>query len=459
MEENVSVGTILQRLMIDKVPNYANRVVYSLGFLSMICFMLLIVTGSVMVFFGPNWWLTSSVGQYFRSIHLWSTQAFVMFMILHLIIVFFTSGFRGPRRLTWVIGALMFMFVLAEAEFGYVLRGDFSSQWRSLQGADFYNGSGIGAALNSLNYQQIYGIHIILVPLVILGLLFCHYVLVKVRGIAKPYRPDITYKMEKASHIKLFARGFVLIALIAGLAVIFPSPFVKPDSISDIATSDPAVVAQTIVSEFNATSDTATYSDGIEPYTYDTRAVYVNVPYNQLVAATGATNKLSAFDAESASLQTSQLKAAADYYAGAQKSQPDLKNPVIAVSLSLVQMAKTGLYESALDTQDPSGDKTTYTTRFLSDTGVLDTKATALGITTAQYGMLHEESSKFPLGGWWLSPLGLLDNTVLATDANGDRDGSVIIGLFFLLLVAFPYIPYLNKLPDKLKVYKLIWHK
>jgi len=61
------------------------------------------------------------------------------------VIVFLTSGFKKPRRLTWVIGALMFVFVIAEAEFGYVLRGDFSGQWRGLQGADFYNGTGIGA--------------------------------------------------------------------------------------------------------------------------------------------------------------------------------------------------------------------------------------------------------------------------------------------------------------------------
>src|SRR5665213_204129 len=161
MSRKLPLLNALRQTMIAEVPAYANKFIYSLGFLSMTCFVVLIITGIAMVAFGPDWWLTSEVGRYFRSVHLWATQAFVLFMILHLLIVFFSSGFKKPRRLTWVIGALMFVFVLLESEFGYILRGDFSSQWRGLQAADLYNGSGIGAWVNNINYQQIYGIHIV----------------------------------------------------------------------------------------------------------------------------------------------------------------------------------------------------------------------------------------------------------------------------------------------------------
>ena len=70
--------------MIQDVPAYANRFFYSLGFLSMTCFVILVATGVVMVAYGPDWWLTSGTGKYFRSVHLWATQAFVLFIILHL---------------------------------------------------------------------------------------------------------------------------------------------------------------------------------------------------------------------------------------------------------------------------------------------------------------------------------------------------------------------------------------
>ena len=211
-DENKSLKAIFSDLMLQKVPSYANKFFYSLGFLSMTSFLIIVLTGVIMAFFGPTWWLTNQVGDYVRSVHLWATQAFVLFILLHLLIVFLTSGFRPPRRLTWVVGALMFFFVLAEAEFGYILRGDFSSQWRSLQSSDLYNGSGLGTFINNLNYAQIYGIHLIILPLALIALLFVHYLLVKVRGISKPVASEA--KVVPANHKILFFRGFLLTAAV-----------------------------------------------------------------------------------------------------------------------------------------------------------------------------------------------------------------------------------------------------
>lgn len=448
----------LRQTMIHEVPAYANKFVYSLGFLSMTCFLILIITGTVMAAYGPDWWLTTSTGHYFRSIHLWATQAFVLFVILHLLIVFFSSGFKGPRRLTWVIGVFMFLFVLAEAEFGYVLRGDFSSQWRSLQGADLYNGTGIGAWLNNVNYRQVYGIHVVVVPVLILGLLFLHYLRIKFLGIAKPYRQDVHVPTVKADHKILFIRGTVLTALILLLAVIFPSPFLKPDTVQEIAQQDPKIVGQTLVKEFDHSSDTATYLDNIDPYKFDTRTIYVERPYEQLVTAHPATDQWHKYQVEPAAKQEAQSKQAGNYFDNVYPGKADPKNPLEQVDLSLINMAKAGLYEPALNATGPSGDQTTYALRFLADTGVMADRAQALGITTDQYGMLREEKGHIPPGAWWLAPIGLMNHTILANDDNGDRDGAIILGLCLLLLMALPYIPVLNRLPEWLKIYKLIWH-
>lgn len=457
MEDQIPLRTALRNIMIKEVPAYANRFFYSLGFLSMTCFLILILTGVVMVFFGPDWWLVDPVGKYFRSVHLWATQAFVLFVILHLLVVFFSSGFRKPRRLTWVFGALMFFFVLAEAEFGYVLRGDFSSQWRSLQGADLYNGSGIGRWLNNLNYQQIYGIHIVAIPLLILALLFCHYLLIRHLGIAKPYKKDVHVPTVKANHNILFIRGGVLVGLILLLGLIFPSPFLKPETIKDVAQNDPKVITMTLIAEYQHSSDTATYQDTIQPYKYDSRDVYVVKPYGELAAFQHKPNLLDQFHTLPDDQQQAQAKAAEDYFNNGYPANPPASNLLVQVISSLTDAAAAGLYQPALNSINPSGDQTTYAVRFLADTGVLDDRAQALNMTTAQYGMLREEKGRIPPGAWWLAPVGLLDHTVLAHDDNQDRDGAIILGLFLLLLVAFPYIPGLNVLPDKLKVYKLLW--
>jgi hypothetical protein len=452
----------LKPLMIENVPSYANKFFYSLGFLSMISFVVLILTGIVMTIFGPTWWLTSGAGTYMRSVHLWATQAFVLFVLLHLLVVFFTSGFKKPRRLTWVLGVLMLFVVLAETEFGYALRGDFSSQWRGLQGADFYNGSGLGRLINPLNYGQIYGIHIVVVPLTILGLLFLHYLLVRVLGIAKPYRKDITVKTVPANHKVLFVRGGILMAVILGLALVLPSPFIRPTTIKNIADQDPNLMGKTLVAEFDGSSDTAGYIDNINPYTYDLRAAYIAGPYEQFAQIqTGKVNQLTVFARQPAAIQKQQLKEASDYFAQDTKSLKKPVSPVMSVVSSLTTMAQAGLYEPALANANSSNghaDTSTYVTRFLADTGVVEAKATDLNITTEQYGMIREESGRTP-GAWWLAPIGLLNHTVLAGDENGDRDAAIIAGSLLLTMLAFPYIPYVNQIPDKLKVYKLIWHE
>ncbi len=455
-----SLPSLLSKLMIEKIPKFGNRFFYSLGFLSMISFMMLLVTGVIEVIFGANWWLTNSAGKYVRSLHLWSTQAFVLFVLLHLIVVFSTSGFKKPRRLTWIMGVLMFFFVLAETEFGYVLRGDFSSQWRSLQGADFYNGSGIGKLIDTLNYKQMYGVHIALVPLAIMGLLLFHYVLVRILGIANPKRKNEKQAVVvPANHNMLFIRGGVLIVIVIGLAAAFPSPFLKPITVKEIAQSDSSLMAKTLVAEFDRSSDTAGYMDNINPYTYDVRKVYVEEPYSQLLLMRpDMPNQLKTFDAQPEQVQADQLKELTDYYESEDANKGTApQNIASSVIDSLVEMAGAGLYEPAIaGSNDPvaAGNHTTYVIRFLADTGVVEERATGLNLTTEQYGMLREETSGSP-GAWWLAPIGVLNHTVLSGDKNGDRDAAVIFGMLLLLMVAFPYIPWVNEIPEKLRLYKL----
>lgn len=444
-------------MMIKDVPAYANKFFYSLGFLSMTCFLVLVITGTIMAIFGPDWWLTDPTGRYLRSIHLWATQAFVLFVILHGIIVFSTSGFKKPRRLTWVIGLLMFLFVLSEAEFGYVLRDDFSSQWRALQGADFYNGTGLGYWINNINYRQVFGLHIIVIPLVIIGLLFLHYLRIRMLGIAKPYRKDVDVPTVRANHSILFIRGTVLVALMLALASVFPSPLIKPDTIQSVARNDSKLVAQTLVSEFTHDSDTATYMDSINPYNFDTREIFVSAPYSQYVALTHSPDLLKKYGSEPSAVQAAQLKQTQDYFENTYPAKPNPKNPLEGVIISLTNMADTGLYQSSLNSANPNGDQSAYALRFLADTGVMEDQAQSLGITTDQYGMLHEEKGHVPPGAWWLAPIGLLNHTVLSNDDNGDRDGAIILGLFLLFLLAIPFIPFLNRVPDWLRLYKPFW--
>ena len=453
---NRSLSGIFKSFMLNEVPSYANKIYYSLGFLSATSLIVLIASGFVLVFNGPDWWLSTAAGTYTRSVHLWATQAFIFFILLHLLIVFLTSGYKASRRLTWVLGSLMFFAALVEAEFGYGLRGDFSSQWRALQASDLYNGSGLGAFINNINYAQIYGIHIIIIPLFILIILFLHYTLVKVRGLAKPFKQDVKFRVVKANHTVLFSRGIVLVAVILILASFFKSPLILPTTIKSVAQMNPALVAKTLVAEVNKTSDTATYSDSIDPYTYDTAAVYVGIPFSEYVQSNGAVNTWTLFNDQPIPVQSRELSFASQYFDNNGPLNVSSTSSIIATVSVLTNMAQSGLYEASLRAQT-AGDNRTYVTRFIADTGVLDAKAKELGMTTEQYGMLHEEKGAIPPGAWWLAPIGFLDQTILANDPNQDRDGAEILGLLVFLLIAFPYIPYINRIPEKIGADRFIW--
>ncbi len=456
------LGPQFQSLMIDAAPQYANRIFYSLGFLAATSFVLLVVSGVVEVFFGPSWWLTVPAGVFFRSIHMWSTQAFVIFILLHLIVVFCTMGYRGPRRITWVLGVLMFVVALIETELGYGLRGDFSTQWRVLQGADFFNGSGLGWWVNPLNELKVLGVHVAVVPLIIFALLGLHYTLVRFLGLATPPKADHPYKIEKADHRVLFLRGGVVVAAIVLLAIALPSPYLHPTTLKEVAKSDPQLFAKTLVGEFgrldqigkgdDAQDLTSGYSDNIQPYTFDTRTVYVDAPYAGIAAISSSANPLAAVEALPADRQKKLVDAAIDFF-GADTGKVDpAADPLIGVARSLTAMASTGAYEAQLKGYGQPGDDTYYL-RFLADLGVLDDRAGKLRMQTDQWGMLHEEKPGLP-GAWWLSPIGVLNQTVLSNDDNGDRDGAYILGILALILLAVPFIPGVNRLPLLLGLYK-----
>ncbi len=425
-------ATLRDKIYIHELPSYGNKIFFSLGFMALTSLVLLVLAGITMAFMGQAWWLFSPLGIFTRSVHLWAVQAFIAILVLHIIVGFITSGFRKPRRMVWVFGAIIFCLALITTEFGYGLRGDFDSQYRAVSGADFWNGSYLGHWLNPLNYMQVFALHVVIIPLAIFLLFLAHYLLERTYGISKPYRADIKYKMVAADHRALFIRGGALAALILVFAFFFHSPYVAPITIASVAEQDPSLVSTTLQQEFDHTSGTATYLDSIDPYTFDTRQVYVVEPYEQYVAsAQPSTFTNTASAANSAAM--------------------------IAV---LMPLTKSGLYESMLNQENPSINDT-YPLRFLNDMGVLDSKAASLTMDTAQWGMIKDETGSalsLPLGSWWFAPLAIVNSAFdLPDNPNGDRDAAEILGFIMLIFILFPYIPYLNRVPELLRLAPFIW--
>ena len=177
-------------LLPDRQPYYVGSWVYVFGVVTIAALAWVILSGVVLAFFGPQWWHVSSIGRFFNGLHFWSVQLFFVFMVLHLWGQYFAAGWRDGRAKTWMAGVLIFLVSIVAAFTGYVSQQNFDAQWIAVNAKDAMNSVGAGAFFNVLNFGQMYGIHVVLLPLGIAFLVGLHIVLVRMKGVVKPIGYD-----------------------------------------------------------------------------------------------------------------------------------------------------------------------------------------------------------------------------------------------------------------------------
>ncbi len=135
-------------------------------------------------------------GLFVRQVHHWAALMFSAAIMVHLARIFFTGAFRRPREANWVIGSLLLILSMFEGYFGYSLPDDLLSgiglraalssitlgmpvigswlHW-ALFGGDFPCG-GVGDDCTAAGYiiPRLYGLHILLLPGIILALMGAH---------------------------------------------------------------------------------------------------------------------------------------------------------------------------------------------------------------------------------------------------------------------------------------------
>ncbi len=174
------------RLLPDTQPAYVASWIYVFGVLTLAAFTVVIASGCVLSLAGPTWWHTSSVGHFVNSTHLWSTELFFFFMVVHLWGKFFMAAWRGRRAMIWITGAVAFLVSIGTAFTGYLTQQNLDSQWIGGEAKDGLNAAGIGAFFNVLNYGQMLLWHVVLLPLAVGLLAVLHVLLVRRSGVVPP---------------------------------------------------------------------------------------------------------------------------------------------------------------------------------------------------------------------------------------------------------------------------------
>ncbi|WP_431071982.1 cytochrome bc1 complex cytochrome b subunit [Microbacterium phyllosphaerae] len=173
-----------------------------------------------------------------RQIHHWAALVFVAGIGVHMLRVFFTGAFRKPRELNWVIGFVLFILAMAEGFTGYSLPDDLLSgnglriidgmvkgipligTWTSflLFGGEFPGTDIVG---------RLYTLHILLLPLLVIGLIVVHLMLMIVNKhtqFAGPGRTNdnvVGYPMMPVYMSKMGGYLFIVFGTIVLIATFF----------------------------------------------------------------------------------------------------------------------------------------------------------------------------------------------------------------------------------------------
>src|SRR5215472_17339645 len=90
----------LGKLPPDRQPAYVASWIYVFGVASLVALGIAIVSGFALALGGPDWWHYNGVGHFFNSLHLWSVELFMAFLVIHLWGKFWMAAWRGRRAMT-----------------------------------------------------------------------------------------------------------------------------------------------------------------------------------------------------------------------------------------------------------------------------------------------------------------------------------------------------------------------
>jgi len=208
--ENGLFNEFIRHLFPRMVRRQNLKITYTfcLGGLAFTAFMVLIVTGLLLLFyyqpssaeaFGSILFLESAVpaGLYIRSLHRLASHAFLILIFLHTLRVILTGAYRKPRELNWIIGFFLLCLALFEAYTGYLLPMDQLALWATQTGMELVKTIPLGEAVANIlapdgvgqpiSLLRFYILHIVIVPVTVMLLSFLHFYRIRQNKEVLPY--------------------------------------------------------------------------------------------------------------------------------------------------------------------------------------------------------------------------------------------------------------------------------
>jgi ubiquinol-cytochrome c reductase cytochrome b subunit len=149
-----------------------------------------------------------------RYMHSTGASLFFVVVYLHMFRGLIYGSYRKPRELLWLLGVLIYLCLMAEAFFGYLLPWGQMSYWGAqvivnLFAAIPFFGPDLAVwirgdyVVSDATLNRFFAFHVIAIPLVLLGLVFAHLVALHEVGSNNPDGIEIKHKKDARTGIPL----------------------------------------------------------------------------------------------------------------------------------------------------------------------------------------------------------------------------------------------------------------
>ena len=202
------LGPLFEALLHVEIPISART--FYLGGITLFFFMVQAITGILLaIYYQPTpeaahksiLFIMNSVnfGWLIRSIHSWGANLMILFCVMHLLRVFFQAAYKAPREVTWVVGIVLLVATLGFGFTGYLLPWDQRAFWATTVGSEIAGAVPLvgpklliflrsGTEVTARTLSRFFGMHVLVLPLSLVGALLVHIVMVHQQGLADPKR-------------------------------------------------------------------------------------------------------------------------------------------------------------------------------------------------------------------------------------------------------------------------------
>jgi len=206
LDERAGWKAIWESIFLRKIPKV--NWLYTLGSASLLVVLNQGITGILLtIYYVPSpdhaWasvnYITNELafGGFIRGMHHWGSSLMVILVLSHMVRVYIMGAFKYPREITWVSGVFLLLLTLGFGFTGYLLPWDQKAYWATTVGTRIAEvtpliGSFLlkvmrgGEELSALTLTRFFGVHVWVLPSILLIFLGIHLYLVIRNGISAP---------------------------------------------------------------------------------------------------------------------------------------------------------------------------------------------------------------------------------------------------------------------------------